>query len=193
MYDSFMKKLKLYLIIFLSTFSLTSSAAFTLQWSTIYVNDEDDSSNFSYNKMNNSVFLAASFDKSQKFYFGQHLLSFSREFQSGSETVSISTTELGPKFLYYFSQAKTVFVSGSWNPYTKGDRTSSSATEEISGSSIITSLGYHIKLSKKFLLGASVNYHALSISKVTEGSSETDVSQSYTSIYPMIELAFHFK
>jgi hypothetical protein len=189
------KNIKLCLSSSLVIASLSGQASFLIDISTNYTSDSDDVDNLAFNKMDNRIFLGASLDKKNKFYFGQNAMLLSREFQTAAGTTdTVSVTEIGPRFQYFFNEGKNVFIAAAWNPYAKGERTRSNTTEEISGSSYFVSLGYGIKISRKLNLGASLNYHVLSIAKVTDTSNvESEVTQAYTSIYPMIEFSFRFK
>ena len=182
-------------VIYFSLLSFSLQADFIIDLANNFSIDEGDVENLEFSKMSNRAFLGASLDDAGKFYFGQNISSFSREFKVTSGTSELSVLELGPRVQLYFNDMKTIFITLAWNPYLKGDRTNTTgASEEISGSSILGAIGYQMKLSKKFHLGGTLNYHSISISKSTDSSNvESDVSQSYSSIYPMIELSFRFR
>lgn len=160
-----------------------------------YFSDEDDVSNFSYSKLDYRAFVGAGLGNKGRLYFGQFISQYGREFTNSGETGSFSVLELGPKFQYYFSDSQTIYMGLNWNPYVKGEKTVAGVTNDISGSSYILTLGYHLKLSRVFNLGASVNYHNVSISKETDSTTnvESDISKAYTAIYPMIEMSFRFR
>ena len=190
-----MRAIALMAIIFLSLVSPKESfGALTFQIQTFYNSDTDDADNFEYTNMTNSFFLGATVNTKKTFFLGWAATLLNRTYNTGSSETEVATTEIGPEVLFYTSEAKSVFISLNWNPFVSGDKTSSSSTLEISGSSYNVALGYQLKVSKTFRLGASLNYHAMSITKTTNSSNvSTEVSQSYTSIVPMLEFAFHFK
>jgi hypothetical protein len=174
--------------------SAASRAAFLIDVSTNYHSDEDDVTTFTYSRFDYRGFLAASLDSKQKFYFGQNVSQFGRDFKNGSTTGKYSVLELGPRFQYYFSGERTFYMSAAWNPYVKGSRTVGTTEEDISGSSYFINLGWQLKIGRSFSLGASINYHAISITKETDTNNvETDVTDSYTTIYPMLEFSFRFR
>lgn len=187
-----MKLLSTLLFVLIST---TATANFQVDFGFNYFSDEDDVSNFSYSKLDYRGFLAASLGKTGQLVFGQFISQYGREFSNGGVTGTFSVLELGPKFQYYFTGEKTIYMGLNWNPYVKGSKTVSGTTTDISGSSYIINLGYHLKISRVFNLGASINYHTVSISKETDSTTnvESDISKSYSAIYPMIEMSFRFR
>lgn len=179
------------LLLFLSG---AGQAAFLIDLSTNYHSDEDNVSTFSYSRFDYRGLIAASLDSKQQFYFGQNISQFGRDFKNGAVTGKYSVLELGPRFQYYFSGERAFFISAAWNPYVQGSRTVDSTEEDISGSSYFVSLGWQLKLSRSLSIGASVNYHTISISKETDTNNvETDVTNSYTTIYPMLEFSIRFR
>lgn len=184
---------KILLVSGLVLFSLKGHAGFLVDLSTNYHSDEDDVTTFSYSRMDYRGYLAASLDNKGQFYFGQNISQFGRDFKNGSTTGKYSVLELGPRFQYYFSGERAFYIAAAWNPYVKGSRTIGTTEEDISGSSYFINFGWQLKISRSFALGASLNYHTISITKETDTDNvETEVTDSYTTIYPMIELSFRF-
>lgn len=189
-----MTRVLAYLLIFL-LIPCSLHASLYIQHSLFYHTHDDDAENFNYSRMNNYLFIGASIDKKKKFYLGQSVHIWSKEHQadSSSQTSEISITELGPRFIWFLNDAKTWRIGGAWHPYAKGDRTIDGENQEVSGSSYMGSIAYHFKLSKRFYMGGSINYHAYTVdSKVVENTEE-DVSESYTAIMPMLEFSIRFR
>lgn len=170
-------------------------ASFFIQHSLSYHTHDDDADYLSYNKMNNLLFLGASLDKSNRLFLGQsiHMWSKTHKASQGGAESDISITELGPRILYYFNDERTWMVSLVYNPYARGTRTINGQEEELSGSGYLLNFAYQIKISKSLFLGASVNYHSFSVSKSSVNNTETEVSQSYTSMMPMLDISFRFR
>lgn len=174
--------------------SPNTHAGFLVDLSANYHSDEDDVETFSYSKMDYRGFLAANLDSKGKLYFGQNISQFGREYKNGATTGKYSVLELGPRFQYYFSGDRSFYMAAAWNPYVKGSRTVSSEETDISGSSYFINFGWQLKISRSFALGASINYHSISITKETDSDNvETDVTNSYSQIYPMIEISLRFR
>ncbi len=151
---------------------------------------------FKYNRMMNSLYLAASMDRDKQFFIGQSIVSWNKTQQQGedsSDEFSMSLLELGPRLHYYFSQERTWYASFTYNFYSKGKSKLSGVSGDISGSGYIGSLGYHYDLSRTIGIGGSLNYHSVSIGERKVDSTTSDVSETYTAIVPMLEMAFRFR
>ena len=98
--------------------------------------------------------------------------------------------EMGPRLQWFVNDDYNLYFTAEWNPYAKGDRDKAGANKEISGSGIGLGFGYRFRLSRVVGLGASLNYHSLSISEEKSGSTENEVSDSVSNIMPMLELTF---
>ena len=173
--------------------SFNTKAAFMLDWQTGYASHSESKSSLSFNNLSNHFFLGATLGGKEKLYFGQNITYQTHEYKTTAST-KISTLELGPRMNWYFNELKTVFFGLAWNPYAKGTRVQAGgSSEDISGWSYLISLGSELKISKNFHLGASLNYHALNVSKAELNNTSTEESSSYTSITPMINLSFRFR
>lgn len=190
-----MKKTLLVAIFFISIFHhKTVSASFFIQHSTSYYTHDDNVDELKYLKMNNFSFIGASLDKKRSFFLGQSLHIWNKEHKDSNDSTqsTISITELGPRALLFLDDSKSWVISGTFNPYAKGTRTVKGISQEVSGMSYLVSFAYQIKVTKKFHLGASVNYHSLSISKKVVSEQETSTSDTYTNIIPMLDLSIRF-
>lgn len=175
-------------------FSINALAKLTLQTALNYTSDTDNDKTFEYTRLNGSLFIGASIGKKDRLYLGQNVSQYTRtDNQDDTESAEISVLEIGPKMVYYFNDTKTIYFQATWNPYAQGD-SSGAESKEISGWSYQVGVGYQLRVSRGFHLGASLNYHALNISeeKTSDGQA-TEVSKTYSSILPMIELALHFR
>lgn len=189
-----MKMYSRFVALLISLLITTSAYAdFKIDLNTGYNSYTDGANEFEFSDMTNHIFLGASIGSRDLLYIGQNVSVYSNEFKTATST-DISTLELGPRFTYYFTTAKTVFVTFAWNPYAKGTRTTlAGASEDISGSSLLGGIGYELKLNRNLYLGASLMYHSLSISKSEVNNVSTEVSESYTSMTPMICLGLRFR
>lgn len=182
--------------IFLALMFLISRAAmadFKIDVNTGFNSYTDGATKFEFGDVTNHIFLGASIGSRDQLYIGQNITLFSNDYKT-STTTNVSTMELGPRLTYYFSTDKTVYLTLAWNPYAKGDRTTlAGTTEEISGSGLLAGLGYELKLTKNFFLGASLMYHSLSVTKAEVNNVSTEVSEKYSSITPMINLCLRFR
>lgn len=184
-------------LLFISiTFAIINKAeaGFIVDASFNYHSDEDDVTTFSYSKLDYRGFLGANLDSKGTFYFGQNISQFGRSFSNNGEEGEYSVLELGPRFQLYFGPDGPFYLGFAWNPYVNGTRQVSGTEVDISGSSYFVNLGFQVKLSRAFKIGASLNYHSISITKETDSDNvETEVTNAYTNIYPMIELSLRFR
>ncbi|MCP4914035.1 MAG: hypothetical protein GY909_13065 [Oligoflexia bacterium] len=192
-----MEKKNLLIALFLTIilFSMPTNAKFIIEMGTNYSSEEDNVDNFTFSRMDLRGFLGASLDGNGAFYFGQSIYSASREHKTtAGQTVTVSALEIGPKVSIFMGASKAIYISLAWHPFAKGERkTSAGETEDISGSSLLASFGYQLKLTKTLYLGASLNYHKYSVSKYTTSADvEVTVSEEYTTLAPMIDLSLRF-
>ena len=176
-------------------FSLSAAKASLYgQYALYYSSDSADTETLESSQMRNNIFIGADFGKNKQWVIGQNILIWSKSETNGSgDPFELSIMELGPRFQYFFNQTRTVFVSATYNLYAKGDITSAGETKEVSGSSYFVNLGYLFKASKAFYFGVSLNYHSLSISEKVVGTEKSTGTESYTNIYPAIEVSIRFR
>lgn len=144
--------------------------------------------------MNNYLFFGASLG--DFFFLGQSIHMYSLSVNSvDSQTSELSMQEIGPRFVWFLDDAREWNISFAYHPYAKGERVllSSSTTEKISGSSMVVSFAYQLKLTKSIHLGASINYFTLSVTEKTADEQAEEVSQSYSGIMPMFDLSIRFR
>lgn len=184
-----MKKLGLILFFVVNT----AHAAFMFDTMTGFTTTSDSKTTTDTSDITNHVFLGASLGQRQRFFIGQNVTFFSHSIKQ-STTDKVSTLELGPRMTYFFSDDNVFYFSFAWNPYAKGTRTVNSVTEDISGFSLLASLGAEVKINRNFHIGGSINYHSLKISKAINSANQAStVSDSYSSMMPMLNLSFRFR
>jgi hypothetical protein len=177
----------------ISAVTNTAKADFMLALNSGYYSNSDGSTKFTFSDMTNHLFIGASLGSKAQLYLGQNVSKKVTQYKT-TGTDKISTLELGPRINYYFNVDKTLLMILAWNPYAKGERTTAAgATQDISGYSFLVGLGYEIKMSRSLYLGTSIVYNALNISKYEVSNTSTEVSESYSSITPMINLSFRFR
>ncbi len=170
-----------------------TKASFLIDWQLGYGAHGETKTDLGFQDLTNHFFLGAALGKKEQLYFGQNITSQSKTYDSSSQT-DISTLELGPRLHWFFNEEKTLLLILAWNPYAKGSRISAGGTAtDVSGSSLLVGLGYELKISKMFYLGASINYHSLSISKSEVNNVSTEESSKYTSITPMLNFSLRFR
>lgn len=176
-------------------FTFSAQAGFWLQPSIHYSTDSDDVTEFEYASNHYSFILGATFGKKGNWVVGQSVVSWTRSETNVDAAAEndISMLELGPRIMYWFGSSRNFYVSGTYNFYAKGTRNIDGSEYDISGTSIIGSMGVHLKASRRAYIGFSLNYHSLSISESTVDTTKEDVSNAYSMIYPAIEISFRFR
>jgi hypothetical protein len=74
----------------------------------------------------------------------------------------------------------------------KGERNDGTDNAKLDGSGYRAGFGYQFQLNKNIALGASIFYNAVSISSNIVDNIETEESESYSTITPVLEFNFRF-
>ncbi|MGB0452544.1 MAG: outer membrane beta-barrel protein [Bacteriovoracaceae bacterium] len=160
-----------------------------------YETDTDDVTQFEYGSSHYALLIGATFGKSDQWVVGQSFVNWSRteKDEDSAADGEIALLELGPRFQYFFNTARTIYLAFTYNFYAKGTRNVAGEEYDISGTGMLAAFGAQFKISKKFYIGFSLNYHSVGISEESQDSTKSDVSNSYTMIYPAVEMSFRFK
>lgn len=189
-----MKRNLLCLLLFTSSLA---QASFYMDYKLNYQTETDKGDqSFNSNRIMHSLYLAASMDRDKQFFIGQSIISWNKSQQQGEDSsneFTMNLLELGPRLHYYFTQARTWYTSFTYNFYSKGKSKLAGTDGDVRGSGYVASLGYHYDLSRTIGIGASLNYHSVSIDERKVGSTTSDVSETYTATVPMLEIAFRFR
>ncbi len=187
--------MKNFLLIILLALSPYSFAGFFLQYEGGYSSESDNAETTSHSAMRNILTVGAQFGSSGQWAIGQNavLTSYSMKNSSMSSASTLSLTELGPRFQFYVNETRTIYLSIVYNFYAKGTRGLAGQNQTVSGTSLIFTGAYQLKVTKAFYLGLSLNYHQISLSEASTASVKTDISQSYSHIYPALSISFRFK
>lgn len=157
----------------------------------------DSESKYTFSTMKNLFFMGAFIGPSKNIVFGQNVIYWSKLHQNQStdpaDKSGLSILELGPRFILYMGEQREYFFSATYHPYVKGTRQIGATDKEtISGSSYVVTIGYHLKVTKTFFLGGSLNYHGMTITESTVGTETETVSYAYSTYYPMLEFSLRF-
>lgn len=161
-----------------------------LQYALNYSSETDGTSDDDYEKTRtfHKIFIGASINGKKTLFFGWNINSWSSSLTKVSDEETYKMLEMGPRLVYFFDQDYRFYLSAEWNPYAKGDRDKTGTSAEVTGSSLGFGAGYRFKLSRIVGLGASLNYHTLTLKEEKIGSTEDDITDKMTNIMPMLEL-----
>lgn len=194
------KNQKKFLILLVSLYCfitpLPTFANLYLQHSLLYFTHTDDVSNLDYSRMGNLFFIGASIDGNGNYLLGQsiHLWNKAHTQEEGGEAYTFDMMEVGPRFFWFWDDEKTVYISAAYHFYARGTRKlGAEETEKISGTGMIFTFGYQLRVGQQFFLGASLHYYSLALAEATDNSNTTtDLTETITSIYPVLEFSLRF-
>ena len=171
----------------------SANAAFMINSMTGYSSNSDSKTTTNISNFSNHIFIGASIGSRQRLFVGQNISIFTHGVKT-SVSNTINTLELGPRLTYFLNEGNIFYLTLGWNPYAKGQRIIASATEEISGYGLLAGIGAELKINSNFHIGGSLNYKSLNISKAISSTNvASEVSDTYTSITPMINLSLRFR
>jgi hypothetical protein len=179
-----------YLLLLLLYLPLNASANFIMQYGLNYSSQTDGSSagEFEESRIFHKGFIGASINGERTLFFGWNINSWTSSLSQGtSDADTYSMLEMGPRLQWFVNDNHNLYFTAEWNPYATGERDKASTSKDITGSSIGFGFGYRFKINRVLGLGASLNYHSLSITNEKLGTTEDTVSDSVTNMMPMLE------
>ncbi|MGE0763065.1 MAG: hypothetical protein AB7N80_07300 [Bdellovibrionales bacterium] len=112
---------------------------------------------------------------------------------ASSTTTSYSSTEMGPRFGYYFDRNFLWSFFFTYNLQAKSDYSSGSSTAEWRGTSMKGELGYMPQWNEQFQAGVKLNYYKSTYNEqITNSTTLTSVSNGRTMIYPSLAFVYRF-
>lgn len=136
--------------------------------------------------------LGFSIDKRSQMQVGWNYSIFSTS-TSGASTTSYSSTEMGPKFVYYFNRDRTWALGLVYNLIVNADfKPNGGDTQKWRGSSMKVDLGYSLPVSESTRLGLHLVYNSTSFNEQVTDTTLDQISYNRTFIYPAIHLGFLF-
>jgi hypothetical protein len=109
-------------------------------------------------------------------------------------TTSYSSTQMGPRFVWFMNKAKTWSLGIGYNLVTTATFTPAGGTAEVwKGTALKFDVGYNFPLSENWFVGVRMNYSSASYSERLVGST-TYSTVGYTSVltYPSIYTVYLF-
>jgi hypothetical protein len=175
---------------------ITSQAAFLVSSNINYQSANDDSAqqksetSLNYIKLQ----LAASINKKDTFFLGWNINSWSKAIKYGTTSEDeYSILEMGPKFTWFTSDEYRFYFAFEYNPYSKGTRKITSTERTTDGSSMGFGVGYRLRITKAFSMGASLYQMTTTVDTDTVTTTITDRGDKITFMLPMLELSFNFR
>jgi len=140
-----------------------------------------------------NAFIGFDLGREGRYQIGWNYSSHSTEIVENASTVTYSSTQMGPGFVYYVGKRRNWRLSASYNLVTEGTYQRTGGTEEaLRGSSINADFGYQIRFESAMSIGFRINYVSTSFSESREATTVEDVSYSKSLIYPSAALTVEF-
>lgn len=159
-------------------------------------NSVDSMDKFSFNSMENILFLGATLGKSQNWILGQSAIFWNKTHVGGDgqNSSKISLLCLGPRITWFLNSGLNFALSAAYHPYAKGKRTTaiSGLLEIVDGTSMFFQFSYLLEIARDFYLGASVNYHSVSIKTSVVDDVETKQALGYSNLFPGLMFSIRF-
>ena len=185
----------IFLLLFMS-YPTSSEAAFLISSNINYQSDKDESAeqksetSLNYIKLQ----LAASINKRDTLFLGWNINSWSKSIKYGTTNEDeYSILEMGPKFTWFTSDEYRFYFAFEYNPYAKGTRKIAGTERDTDGSSMGFGVGYRLKITKAFSMGASLYQMTTTVDTDTVTTTTTQRGDKVTFMLPMLELSFNFR
>lgn len=136
-----------------------------------------------------SLDLIASLDNKQRFYAGFHVhqLSINTETEEKSE---YSTLDMGPMLMWVIDQKKNFSLTVGYNVTAQATLNNGDATSDLTGTSLMASVGIMPEVADDLYLGVRINYYNATYSRETIDGATEDVSYSRSIIFPTFVISW---
>lgn len=138
--------------------------------------------------------LGVKLDKKAKFYVGWNYGVYGTTSSAGSTTENYSSTQMGPKFLWFLGKDKNWVLGAAYNLVTNAAySTGGSSSQTWRGTAIKADFGYVSWLSDSWTIGGKMNYSSATFSeKFTNGDNYEKVTNTRVHIFPSLYMGLHF-
>lgn len=182
-----------YSFIFLSLVSLSSKASAYLELNGFYNTD-----NFKHSSTNNNsqmlydVSIGFAVDKKSYYNIGWNYTGHSTT-KATTTTESYASTQMGPRFLFFFDKAKMFSLGFAYNLSTKGTFNNGTTTSTWKGTGMKADFGVNFPIGETSLIGFRLNYSSTSYNEQLQNTTTYSVvSYNRTFMYPSICMYFGF-
>lgn len=198
--SNLMKKIKIYALGLVATLFFDSTV---YAGNLIFVDTNLFYSSGSFNtgttasqtRMLYDVCIGFAVSKGSQFQIGWNYTGQSFADNSGTETTTYSTAQMGPRFIYYFDKDRSWRTSIVYNLSTTGNYTvGSSPAEKWKGTGLGFDFGYQLKISERFGFGIRFNYSSTTYSEsLVNQTTYSTISYSRTHMYPSLAMSYEYQ
>lgn len=123
----------------------------------------------------------------KRVYLGWSLSGLSTT-ESGTSTVTFSTSDMGPKVLFALDKNQTWTLGIAYNLVATAAYSSGSTSEKWKGTSLHADLSVMPEVAEGLYAGFKLNYYSMTYTQATVGSTTSDVSYSRSQIFPTLAI-----
>ena len=186
------KIVALALILVLCT-PIATLAGVVFQYSGGYTSYSNDKDELNFSRMMNAFYLGASVGRKTRFMIGPSYTMWNQSHKNSSGSESTMTmTEFGATLMIYLNRARNWKFSATYCMSVNGERKLAATEETLKGNAMRFGFGYHAPITDTFALGLNLGYQITNLTSSITNNTETKISQSYTQILPMLELAWRY-
>lgn len=129
--------------------------------------------------------------KNNTIVIGWNYANYSSSETSASVTTTYSSTQMGPKFIFFLNKDHNWRLGAAYNLISTATyQNGSNASETWKGSGYAIDVGYQFELSDSLLFGARINYSLSNYNEKLIGAAYSAVSNSQTYIYPSLAVSY---
>ncbi len=179
---------------FLFFIVLTAQAQAYLELNAFYNSD-----NFKNEKTNsNTVMLydasiGFAIDKKGMYSVGWNYSGNTASTNDGTNSKSYSSTQMGPRFIFFFDKAKMFNLGLTYNISTKASYNDGTDTFNWKGTAMKADFGVNFPIGETSFFGLRLNYSTASYNEQLKGSADyKTVSYNRNFIYPSLSMFFGF-
>ncbi|HVK61451.1 MAG TPA: hypothetical protein VM432_07870 [Bdellovibrionales bacterium] len=150
------------------------------------------------NSTNSRMFIEGaigfSIDKKSTYLVGWNYSMMTTSDAKGSDTTSYSSTQMGPRFLWFMTKDKSWSLGlGYYLVTTATFSTNGGESVKWRGTALKADVGYNFPVSENLYLGIRLNYSSATYSEKIEGETELEnVSYAKTAMYPSLYAVYVF-
>ena len=183
----------LFLLFFILLTPRLSEAGLVLQYSGGYTTYSNDFDELNFSRMLNAFYLGASVGRKTQFMIGPSYTMWNQSHTNSDGDESLmSMTEFGATLLIYLTKAQTWKVTATYCMSVNGSRKVGETEEILKGSAMRFGFGYHAPITETFALGLNLGYQITTLTSSIVENEETEISQKYSQMLPMLELAWRY-
>ena len=187
-----MSRFKFVICVILSFFYAPKASAGIVDLNLLYYTDSTTATTVaSGSKLFYDVCLGFSVYKNNEIIIGWNYANYSTSETAGTTTTTYSSTQMGPKFIFFLNHDHNWRIGAAYNLISKATyQNGANPSETWKGSAYAIDVGYQFLLSETFLFGARLNYSLSSYNEKLIGAAYSTISNSQTYIYPSLAVSY---